>query len=236
MNEYCYFNNENYRFKVSDKTLELTPYTFQVNNQLWENESIEEFYKNISPNEKFNIVDIGAQSGLYTLFAKFLPNSTFYSFEPFPPTFALLNENIELNKITNVKTFNLGISNKKEKLTLNSCINHNGLHTMGQTPMRFSDIKPIEVDVDTLDNLFYEKNIPVHFIKIDTEGWEYNILLGGINTIKTYKPIIQLEWNETNLKQCGFESSQLENLIKDMGYKVFKKINEELFICPIENE
>ena len=234
MNEYCYFNNENYRFKVSDKTLELTPYTFQVNNQLWENESIEEFYKNISLNEKFNIVDIGAQSGLYTLFAKFLPNSTFYSFEPFPPTFALLNENIELNKITNVKTFNLGISNKKEKIILNSCINHNGLHTMGQTPMRFSDIKPIQVDVDTLDNLFYEKNIPVHFIKIDTEGWEYNILLGGINTIKTYKPIIQLEWNETNLKQCGFESSQLENLIKDMGYKVFKKINEELFICPTE--
>jgi FkbM family methyltransferase len=232
MIEYCYFNNNNYSFFISEDTLKLTPYTFMQNNELWENDSIEEFYKQISTTEEYNIIDIGAQSGLYSLYAKYLPLSTFYSFEPYTPTFHLLNQNIELNNITNVKTYNMGLSNKKDKIILNTCSSHNGLHPVGKTPLRFNDIEPIEINVDTLDHLFYDKDISVHFIKIDTEGWEYNILLGGIKTIKKYKPVIQLEWNETNMKQCDVDQSQLNNLINELGYDKRKIINEELFIYP----
>jgi len=232
MNEYYYFKNKDYKIIVSDETLKITPHTFMHNNELWENDSIEEFYKNVSTTEKYNIIDVGAQSGLYTLYAKYLPLSTFYSFEPYIPTFNLLNQNIELNNITNTKTYNMGLSNKTETITMNICSSHNGLHTLGKTPLRFNDIQQIEVKVTTIDQMFYDKDTPVHFIKIDTEGWEYNILLGGIKTIKKYKPIIQLEWNETNMKQCNVESSQLDNLINELGY--YKKIiiNEELFIYP----
>jgi len=43
----------------------------------------------------------------------------------------------------------------------------------------------------TLDSL----NIKPFFVKIDTEGSEYDILMGGKRTIKNYNPIILLEVN-----------------------------------------
>lgn len=98
MNIYYYFNNKNYPIKVTNKTVEITPYTFQPNCIMWESESIYKLYSHISQNN-YNILDIGAQTGLYALYAKYLPNSTFYAFEPFIETFNKLNNNIELNEI-----------------------------------------------------------------------------------------------------------------------------------------
>ena len=232
MKEYCYNKDKNYTFCVSNETLEITPNTFNLNGEIWENDSIQEFYRYISPYEKCNIIDVGAQSGLYSLYAKFLPFSNFYSFEPFKPTYDLLNQNILLNNINNVKTFNQGLSNEKTNIILNTCLSHTGLHTIGSNVLRFNDINPIEISVDTIDNLFFDKNIPVHFIKIDTEGWEYNVLQGALKTIHKYKPIIQLEWNEINMKQCNITPEQLNELIEQFGYIKQKQIDEELFIVP----
>jgi FkbM family methyltransferase len=234
MKEYYYFKNTNYPIWISDETCQLTPHTFLNDNTMWEEDSIKYFFGMIPKDKAVNIIDIGAQSGLYSLYAKYLPVATFFSFEPFKPTFDLLNENIELNHISNVDIYNIGISNKKETTVLNTSISHNGLHTMGNNPLRFNDICQVSIDVDTLDHLFYDKNISVDFIKIDTEGWEYNILKGGENTIKQYKPIIQLEWNEINMKQCSVDPNEFnEYLTTRLKYKKLKIINEELFIGPI---
>lgn len=234
MKEYHYFRDTNYPIRISDKTCTLTPYTFLNDNTMWEEDSIKHFFDMIPKDKAVNIIDIGAQSGLYSLYAKYLPVATFFSFEPFKTTFDLLNENIQLNNILNVDTYNIGISNKKETTILNTSISHNGLHTLGNNPLRFNDICQVSINVDTIDNLFYDKNISVDFIKIDTEGWEYNILKGGENTIKQYKPIIQLEWNEINMKQCSVDSIEFNNyLTTTLGYKKLQTINEELFIGPI---
>lgn len=232
MIEYHYLDNKDLSFNVTDETLKVTPHTFHKNNTLWENQSINYFYKDIPKDKPINIVDIGAQTGLYSLYAKFLPNSTFYSFEPFPQTFKILNDNIKLNNILNIKTFNIALSDKKQLTTLNTCKSHNGLHTMGNNVQRFNDIEKLAINTDTLDNLFYHKNIPVHYIKIDTEGWEYFILLGGIHTIQKYKPKIQMEFNLVNLKQCNVQRSKLYNLIDLLGYKMDKIIDEELYLIP----
>ena len=125
------------------------------------------------------------------------------------------------------------ISNTSGLTTLNTSINHNGLHTIGKNPLRFNDIKTIEINIDTLDNCFYHKNIPIHFIKIDTEGWEYNILKGGELTIKKYRPIIQLEWNTTNMEQCDINENDLLNLLKNYNYYEYSMIEEEKLFYPI---
>ena len=228
---YYNFNNNKYPIFVTNKTLDITPYTFQRNGQMWETKSIQQFFSCID-NKPYNIIDIGAQSGLYSLFAKYLPNSIFYSFEPFIDTFNCLNDNLKLNDINNVKTFNLAISNEFGTSTLNTSKRHNGLHTMGSNPLRFNDIKPITINTTTLDDFFYNKNIPVHFIKIDTEGWEYNILKGAENTIKKYKPIIQLEWNITNMKQCNINEHQLLSLLHNYNYYEKSMADEEKLFYP----
>jgi len=232
MYKFNYFNNEDYPIYISENTIKLTPHTFLNNGTMWEADSIKYFYENINKDKNINFVDIGAQSGLYTLLAKYLPNSTFYSFEPFKPTYDLLCDNIKLNNITNVKTYNIGLSDEKKSTILNTSLSHNGLHTIGTNPLRFTDINPISIEVDTLDNLFYDKDIPIDYIKMDTEGYEYFILKGGEKSIKKYKPFIQLEFNETNLQQCNLNSDILLNYIKELGYKKLNLINEELYIIP----
>ena len=228
METYYYCNNK-LPVLVSNKVRKLTPHTFYANLTLHEPESIDYFYSNVPKDKKVNILDIGAQSGLYSLYAKYLPMSSFYSFEPFKPTFELLNENISLNNITNIKTFNIGLSNKKEQTTLNTCLSHNGLHTIGETPKRFNDICKIEIEVDTIDNLFYEKDICVDFIKIDTEGYEFFILKGGEKTVKRYKPFIQLEWNKTNMLQCNVKLQEFSNYLNELGYIKINHIEENAY-------
>ena len=164
------------------------------------------------------------------MYAKYLPNSTFYAFEPFFETFQELNNNIKLNNITNTKTFNFAISDKICIQNLQVCMSHNGLHTLGNNVKRFHDIKTIEVECHTIDELFFEKSIPVHFIKIDTEGHEYYILNGAINTIKTYKPLIQLEWNTINMEQCNVNINDLQNFIEKINYEIIDKTDEEVLI------
>lgn len=229
--EYYYFDNISYPIKVTTETTNIACYTFPKGGRMWQTKSIKQFFNVIPKKDTVNIVDIGAQVGLYSLFAKFLPKSTFYSFEPFPATFKELNENIKLNNIDNVKTFNLAISDKETQMNLNTSLSHNGLHTLGTNPLRFTDIKPIPINTTTLDNFF--KDIPIHFIKIDTEGHEYFILKGGMEVIKRYKPIIQLEWNVTNMQQCNVNETMMYDLIQELGYKQLGFVEEEILIVPI---
>ena len=228
--KYYYFNDEKYPISVTDETRKITPYTFSSDGELWEQQALYQFYKGIDAAINFNIVDIGAQSGLYSLFAKYLPLSTFYAFEPFPTTFELLNDNLQLNEITNVKTYNLAISDKEGVSILNTSISHNGLNTLGQNPLRFNDVHPINVNTTTLDLFFY--NTPVHYIKIDTEGYEYYILKGGKEIIKKYKPIIQIEYNITNMKQCNVTEDMINILIQEIEYKFISISQEEILIGP----
>jgi FkbM family methyltransferase len=230
-----YYNHRNPKcpIHVTAETLVVTPHTFKKNAPTWEEASVNYFYDNVPTDKPVNILDVGAQSGLYSLYAKYLPQSQFYSFEPFPKAYQLLNDNITLNGITNVKTYNIGLSKCKGECILNTSNTHNGLHTLGSKPLRFTDVVPVKIRVDTIDNIFYENDIPVDFIKIDTEGWEYFILQGGEKTIQKYKPLIQIEWNNVNMKQCNVDVNEFMIYIEHkMGYTKKQKISEELYLVP----
>jgi FkbM family methyltransferase len=234
MFQYYYHNDpKNYSFYITDETKRNVTYTFGTDGSIWESKSISIFYSLIDPNKSYNIIDVGAQAGLYSLYAKFLPNSTFYSFEPFKETYNYLVDNLKLNNITNVNTYNIGLSDKKDdNVIFNTCISHNGLNTLGTNVLRFKDVKQELINIDTIDNLFYDKGIKVDFIKIDTEGHEYFILKGAEKTIQNYKPIIQIEYNPINMNQCNITPEMLDNLIIELNYKKINLTDEELIIAP----
>lgn len=234
MFKYYYHNDPvNYSFYITEETKRNVGYTFCYDGNIWESKSISVFYNLMDTNKSYNIIDVGAQAGLYSLYAKFLPNSTFYSFEPFKETYNYLLDNLKLNNITNVKTYNIGLSDKKEdNVIFNTCISHNGLHTLAESPIRFEDVKKELINIDTIDNLFYNNGINVDFIKMDTEGHEYFILMGARKTIECYKPIIQIEYNSKNMEQSNVTPDMLDNLIKELNYKKINITDEELLIAP----
>lgn len=51
------------------------------------------------------------------------------------------------------------------------------------------DVKKIKCEVKRLDDF----NLKPCFIKMDVQGFEYEVLLGGINTIKNSRPVILME-------------------------------------------
>jgi FkbM family methyltransferase len=229
---YNYFNDPALPIAVTDDSVRILPNTFLSNNELWENKALHQFFSRINANSSVNIVDIGAQAGLYSLYAKYLPLANFFAFEPFKQSYDLLQDNLILNGISNVFTFNIALAETSGTAVLNTCKSHFGLHTLGATPLRFSDIEPMVVTTSTLDTEFFDKGIPVHFIKIDTEGGEFMILKGGMNTLAAYKPVIQLEWNLINMQQAGISENQLATLLDSLGYKQIGCEDEErLFAC-----
>ncbi|OGE45041.1 hypothetical protein A3B39_05450 [Candidatus Daviesbacteria bacterium RIFCSPLOWO2_01_FULL_37_10] len=48
------------------------------------------------------------------------------------------------------------------------------------------------VDIKTIDQLFFEKNIKITYLKADLEGYEMQMLKGASKTIKKFKPKIAI--------------------------------------------
>jgi FkbM family methyltransferase len=78
--------------------------------------------------------------------------------------------------------------------------------------------------IKTLDSLEIED---VDFIMIDTEGFEYFVLLGAQNTIRKYKPPMIVEFHHKNLSQKFFNypMSKTEEYLNNLGYQYIKNVN-----------
>jgi FkbM family methyltransferase len=178
------------------------------------------------------VLDIGAQSGAFSLLAKYHPDTKWFCFECDPTNYSLLQENIKLNNINNCSTFQLALSNQNEKTTLHRS-DHFGLHTLGSNPIRFRDepSRNIEVETTSIDEFVATHNLPsVDFIKIDTEGCELNILRGAIKTIAKFKPKILFEYCEENLQQFDYSSAQLIRFVTDdLSYVPTNKLEDNIY-------
>ena len=222
---YAYGN----KISISSDTIENNPYT-------WNNQSandlylVERFHDLIK--EDSVILDIGAQSGLFTLLSKFFPKTKWYAFEPDPFNYDLLLKNLTINGVTNVNTFNIGITNKIGNDELKICTSHRGLNNYGNRISRFDsnsdDTIIVNTPMDMIDNLFQDQNIDL--IKIDAEGCEYNILCGAKNVIEKNKPKILLEYYEPNLLQFEKNFCDLHKLLDKINYEIVEAFVGDVLI------
>jgi len=166
-------------------------------------------------------IDIGANIGLMSIYFNKIHNKPVYSFEANPETFKILNDNIELNNIENIKTFNMGIGDKQDKLKFfpNININRGGASFINRSN---NEDKFYEVElnsVDNLNNIFPSQGNSL--IKIDVEGWELNVLNGSLNYIKKHKPIIIIE-NSKELSNSKKNSLSIFNFLSQLNiYEIF---------------
>jgi FkbM family methyltransferase len=157
------------------------------------------------------VVDIGANIGTVTLPAsKFVGNKgKVYSFEPHPKTFTFLQENVKSNKLDNIELFCLGCGNKHEILKFTSL--------RGDDQNKISEQGNIEIKVVTLDSVLTDN---VDLLKIDTEGWELNVLQGSLNLLKNTKAVF-IEFNTSNNILNGIESKEIIKLLYENSFSLF---------------
>lgn len=137
-----------------------------------------------------NFMDLGANIGLVIMWYKFFnPNATVIAFEPDKYNYQILLKNIEANKLTNVKVYQIALSDKKEKAKFFTIFddiqNLDGGLTLNQDLPNEEYI----VMTDKLSN-YINENDPIDLVKMDIEGGEYKVFNDlfeskKINQIKT---------------------------------------------------
>ena len=160
-------------------------------------------------------LDIGANVGTYTLYLAHLAKHV-YAFEPHPENFKQLQENTKL--LGNVTVSNTALSNTTGHKTLFTCPTDNGMHRLYESKWCEGGEK-IRVPVSMVDIIFQDLKDKINFVKIDVEGYEYNVINGMMRILSQYKPIIMMEWHPPTLEEEGTDTKHFYDLMKDeLGY------------------
>jgi FkbM family methyltransferase len=166
------------------------------------------------------IWDIGANIGHYTkIFSdKVSDSGAVCAFEPSPINFSNLEKNCRL--LNNIFLFNFGLGEKKEKFCFQQ-----GIDNLGATSRIVdSDVGEIEIDVfvglDLIENNIAKAPTA---IKIDVEGFEYEVIKGFGNYLGESKlHLIGIEIHFEILKDRGLENAPvlIEKILVENGFNI----------------
>jgi FkbM family methyltransferase len=174
------------------------------------------------------VFDIGANIGSTSLYLaqKIGDKGKVFSFEPDPYNYEQLKKNVNLNSFSNIEIFNIGLGNNSGtyKLFIDTPTNRGGNRILDEKMGSGKEFHYILVEKfdDWINNLKINR---VDLIKIDVEGYEYNVLLGAENTLRKFKPKLFIELDDNNLKQQGHSASMLVLFLENMGYKIINSMN-----------
>jgi len=159
-------------------------------------------------------VDIGANVGSYTVLASAHVQSQSISIEPVPSTYRNLLNNIILNNLNNVKSFNIALGSKKGIIKFT-----NTLDTTNHVAT-LSDNDQIDVEINTLDDILISLNCAT-LLKIDVEGYETEVLNGANNILENnnLKAII-IELNGSG-DRYNYDELLIHNKLIDVGFSPF---------------
>ena len=178
--------------------------------------------------ENFIVFDIGANIGQYTInISKLVEGVKVFSFEPIPKTLRYLKNNIEINNILNAQIFNFGFSNEEKETTFYYYPEGSGNASLSNLS-KSNNVEKISCYVRKLDNFISEKKLKVDFIKCDVENAELFVFKGGIETIKTHKPIILTEMLRKWSTNFNYHPNEIIELLRDIGYRCFTAKGEKL--------
>jgi FkbM family methyltransferase len=207
-----------------------------IQNQIYFLGSYEKFELSIlekSLNKGDTFIDIGANFGLYSLHASSLvgDSGNVIAFEPYCKNHKAFEENIILNDMKNVTLVKQAIGDCRGQVLLSYNQKDSNLGMVSIFKNEFTD-QEIVIS-DSLDNYlkFNELN-SISYIKLDIEGAEYSALLGMKNTLKKYKPIVQIEIDDHILAKTPYRSADIYKFMNDLNYELF--IPELLKITKIK--
>lgn len=174
--------------------------------------------------------DIGSNIGYYSIIAKKAnPNLNIFAFEPSNGPYHYLKENINLNKMHDIHAIKMAVGNENIVLDFYEDINpkfkYLKYHVSGtgntQNTWNNQQTNRYSIECVTVDNFVEEYKISsVDVMKIDTEATEDKVLLGALNTIIKFQPIIICEVLPNKIEE------QIFKIINNLEYSIFKHIEE----------
>jgi FkbM family methyltransferase len=160
------------------------------------------------------IVDIGANIGTITLQSsiKIGSRGKVYSIEPNPKIFNFLLKNIQLNKLSNIETFNVALGDSEGEINFSD-------NTSDVVNLVLSTNEGIKTKITTLDKLI-PQDTTIDLLKIDVIGYEKFVLIGSKNILKNTKcihfPVIRKQF-----QNFGYDCQEIFDLLKNNGFELY---------------
>jgi len=142
------------------------------------------------------VIDIGANTGLFALLAaKANPDCRVWAFEPVPFIFDMLQKNIALNGLTNLKPVPVAISDNIGETIFYITHTSVGVPTDSSSCAGFrSDVEEIRLPTTTLDEFVKQQSLSsVDLVKIDAEATEAKVIRGARETLRVHRPFVICE-------------------------------------------
>lgn len=173
------------------------------------------------------ILDVGANTGQYAQeLRKIQYEGEIVSFEPISSVFAALKKRMQNDNKCSFKNFALG--DKNETKTINIAKNLASSSFFSRTKY-FEEIADFteyvseeKVEIKMLDSIFDTicKPDDVIFLKLDTQGYEKNILNGSKESLKKIKGVqIELALKPTYNDAPNFK--EIFNILEEAGFTLF---------------
>jgi hypothetical protein len=185
-------------------------YSELVNFYTNQEQETKQFYCDVTQQD-WNIIDVGANIGMFTLLFGHLTNGKVWAVEASEENFGMLLENIGHSKPSgsNIIPLNAYVSNKTEKAE--GEIHY--LWTGRGSVLRNKG----EFNFSTLDDLMGDDQ-HVDLIKIDIDGYDFEAVQGATKIIDRCKPIVVIELVSEALSLHGYHPQQVVDFMRTLNY------------------
>jgi FkbM family methyltransferase len=138
------------------------------------------------------MLDVGANVGMYTIFASVICGARVFAFEPESQNYALLCRNIVANEVSDRVTAYCAALSDSAKFS----VIHLSAFSPGGSCHSFDEAVDFKLESRktrfsqgcfsaTIDQLVRDDVMPVpNYIKIDVDGFEHKVIAGGMETIR----------------------------------------------------
>ena len=169
--------------------------------------------------EESIVFDVGANMGVVShWFAE--RSRHVYAFEPHPENVSTLQSQMQLRNSPNITLHQYALGREETQMQLHVKGFH-GHHSLGDVD-NSPTVDKILVDVRTMDTVFEELNLNrIHFLKIDVEGFESDVLSGASLLLREKKiDYILFELQETLLQSIQRTSQEVFDILFESGYQI----------------
>jgi len=202
------------------------------------------------------IIDVGANIGyLTTYFSSLVKKSgKVLAFEPDSRAFHFLEKNLILNNCINTQPYHVAVSDRVGTSQLYLSSNRTGNNVLYElTQDRLDEPgrrSSVAIETTTLDQIFLSSNSANQTIlKIDVEGFEFKVLIGGEKLFETHPSLITvIEYCPQLMQQAGTSSQEFSSFcsrkqlvifqliaggnLKLLDHQGLEKLNQELMSNP----
>ena len=164
-----------------------------------------------------NIVDVGANVGVYTKFLSMLTGKTgkVYAFEPDPLNFIRLQNHVRYINNVLIKNAAIGAQSGSANLYISDDLNVDH-RTFDSGDGR----KKITVPLLSLDD-YFPPGKRIDLIKIDVQGYEMSVLMGAKRLLRENTDIkILMEFWPYGLIKASVNPSEMIEFIHSFGFKI----------------